>query len=494
MKNKELNLFNRLFKIVLTISFLFCVSCSSKKYKVADFCEDVFIPGNKYYETNVKHQEGFEIPPVLKAKDILPPSMLGNKLYTIKDEVYSDGTIDHFYLKSKWGDSKAESFLILKTRINEVNALESLDKLERVPFFKGLGKSALAVITSPWKLVKLIGKMFTASPKETTEEDSEDEEKLKEIKKQTVAQNNGNDNDDDDSELVNKRFGKILDDDKDFVEHIPYNKFNSDETANVNTVQSLIGVRENIIDILEKFHIDPDNTNPVLRDKILHISKMKAYGGLTTSLVPATQVLTILNTTKTFVDAADTISVYSTEREQMEKIHDGLLLAGCSKKLIDKFEKADGFSTFLKVIIANNVIRLRKVKNVNELIKIAVMVDDYEIGWMMMQGFAILPTLYEKEPFVRFIKDAPLATVVTKDNRVLITFAGDHLYWVRDTSMFFKETLEAIKEDGIKPKEIVAMIKGVLSERFKNELKNLGIKYVPVDSVEYSIKIYNEDF
>ena len=38
------------------------------------------------------------------------------------------------------------------------------------------------------------------------------------------------------------------------------------------------------------------------------------------------------------------------------------------------------------------------------------------------------------------------------------------------------------------------MIKGVLSERFKNELKNLGIKYVPVDSVEYSIKIYNEDF
>ena len=60
--------------------------------------------------------------------------------------------------------------------------------------------------------------------------------------------------------------------------------------------------------------------------------------------------------------------------------------------------------------------------------------------------------------------------------------------------MFFKETLEAIKEDGIKPKEIVAMIKGVLSERFKNELKNLGIKYVPVDSVEYSIKIYNEDF
>ena len=102
MKNKELNLFNRLFKIVLTISFLFCVSCSSKKYKVADFCEDVFIPGNKYYETNVKHQEGFEIPPVLKAKDILPPSMLGNKLYTTKDEVYSDGTIDHFYLKSEY--------------------------------------------------------------------------------------------------------------------------------------------------------------------------------------------------------------------------------------------------------------------------------------------------------------------------------------------------------------------------------------------------------
>lgn len=494
MKNKELNLFSRLLKIFLTISFLFCVSCSSKKYKVEDFCEDVFIPGNKYYETNVKHQEGFEIPPVLKAKDILPPSMLGNKLYKIRDDVYSDGTIDHFYLESKWGDSKAESFLILKTRINEVNALESLDKLERVPFLKGLGKSVWAIVSSPWQLVKLIGKAFTPSGKKPTKEDLEDEDKLRELKEQAVAQNDENAENDDDSELVNKRFGKILDDDKDFVEHIPYNKFNSDETANVNTVQSLIGVRENIVEILEQFHIDPDNTNPVLRDKILHISKMKAYGGLTTSLVPSTQVLTILNTTKTFVDAADTISVYSTEKEQMEKIHDGLLLAGCSEKLIDKFEKADGFSTFLKVIIANNVIRLRKVKDVNELIKIAVMVDDYEIGWMMMQAFAILPTLYEKEPFVRFIKDSPLATVVTKDNIVLITFAGDHLYWVRDTSMFFKETLEAIKEDGVIPKEIVAMVKGIPSERFKNELQKLGIKYMPVDSVEYSIKLYNEDF
>ena len=110
-----------------------------------------------------------------------------------------------------------------------------------------------------------------------------------------------------------------------------------------------------------------------------------------------------------------------------------------------------------------------------------------------MQEFAILPTVNKEIPFVRFIKDAPLPAVVTRDNRVIIAFAGDHLYWTRDNSMLIKGTLEAIREDGIRPTAIEARIKGIPSQRVKDELRALGIKYVPVEHVEYSIQLYNED-
>ena len=488
-------LFGRFCRNILLVSLLFCCACSTKKYKADDWCEDVFIPGNKYYATNIRHQQGFEIPPVLNAKEILPPEMQGNSLFKVKNNVYSDGTIDHFYVTSKWGDSMAAGFLILKTRINEVNALESLDKVEEAPFLEGFGKSVWGIITAPWSLIKLIGHAFSGGEKKTAEE-IEEEEELKAIKKEHLEQRKEGKEEVDDSELVNERLQKILDDDKDFVQHIPYN---NEETADVNTVQSLIGVRDNVVEILEKFHIDPDNTNPLLGEKILHIAEMKSFGELSTAIIPTGKVLSIMSSTKSVVGAVDsmstnTISVYSTKKEQKEKIRDGLLLAGCSDKLIDRFENAQGFSTFLKVIIANNVIRMRKVKNVNELIKMAIMVDDYEIGWMLMQSFAILPVIFEEEYFDRFIKDSPLPTVVTKDNRVIMTFAGDHLYWVRDTSMFFNEALDAIREDGVRPRSIEARVKGIPSERFKRELAALGIRYVPVNNVKYQIKLYNDQY
>ena len=58
--------------------------------------------------------------------------------------------------------------------------------------------------------------------------------------------------------------------------------------------------------------------------------------------------------------------------------------------------------------------------------------------------------------------------------------------------MLYKETLEAIKDDGINLRSIETRINGILTPSFKNELANLGIKLKYVDNVEYSIKLYNQ--
>ena len=478
-----------LYRKFIVFIFLFLISCSTTKKVNDEWCEDVFIPGNKYYETNLKHQDGYEIPPVLHAKDILPANMLRGASFEIQDEVYSDGTIDHFQLNSeKWGDSIAAGYLILKTRINEIYALDTLSRLESGSFFKGIAGSLYGMVTAPWSFMRMVGGAFTPS-KKLTKEEEKDQKKLEKIKEKEAEKNEV---EEDDSDLINPRLAKIIDDDKDYVSHVPYNTFNKEEHADVGTIQSLIGTKKNIVEILERFHIDPDNTNPILHEKIRNIAKMESFGGLSTMALPAAPVLTVLSTTKTVVGTMGTISVYSDSKEQQKMLHDGLLLAGCSEKLIKRFESCEGFSKFLKIILANNVIKLRNVKNASEIIKIAILVDDYEIGWIVMQTVAILPTLYNDEHFIRFVKNSPLPTVVTKDNKVLIAFAGDHLYWIRDTALSFQGTLEAIEEDGVKPSVIEAHVKGIPSQKFKDELAKLGIKLKMVDRVEYQITLYND--
>ena len=58
--------------------------------------------------------------------------------------------------------------------------------------------------------------------------------------------------------------------------------------------------------------------------------------------------------------------------------------------------------------------------------------------------------------------------------------------------MLYKETLEAIKDDGINLHSIETRINGILTPRFKNEPANLVIKLKYGDNVGYLIKLYNQ--
>lgn len=488
---------NKLVKISVLISLLFICACSTKKYKPVPWCEDLFIPGNEYYEENLRQQRGYEVPPVLQASKILPPSMLKSDFYEVEENVYSDGIIDHFRVKSRWGTSTAAGFVVLKTRINEVNAIESLDKMEGTSFFDGIYDAGKSFVMGPWNLLKLIASPFTSSKKEPTKEEIAEQKKLEKIKEEERKHLESLDTDgdgepdieEDDNDITNDRFKKIVDSDKHFVQHASYE---NEEVADVGTIQSMLGVEKYVYEILEQFNIDPDNTNETLKEKIRTAARLKANGKLSTMLIPSVPVLTIISSTGSLVEAANKISAYQDSKEQLRQIHDGLLLAGCSERLIRRFEENDGMSTFVKTLIANNVIKLRKVKNANEIIKLAILVDDYETSWILMQGVDILPALYDEIKFQSFVKESPLPTVITSDNKSYIVLAGDHMYWTKENAMLIEETLEAIKESGIRPTQINLKYKGILSERMKKELEKLGVKESPVNKMVYSIDLYNE--
>lgn len=463
--------FLRIIFVIFIISF-FC--STPHENKLNTWCEDVFIPGNKYYKANIKRQKGYEIPPVINAKSFLPKEMVSSDIYKVKKKVYSDGTVDYFQVKTNWGEYRVAGILKLKSKINEINAIESLKKINgKDALYEGVMDGGMQIANSPSDLLKTSKNYYKKGKKRvkrtikkgikyTTNKKSKE---IKESKKENIN--------DTDLNIVNERLKDILNEEKKCNTQC---LFSNKEVGEVGKIEQFIGVKSSIVDILKQFNIEPDTENMVLRYEISRVAKIRAGAKAGFMVIPALPVLSVFTTTKSVVGVADSISAYDDKRTQLRKIHKGLIHAGCNKKLISEFEKSLGLSTYLKTIVVNYVLYLKDVKNTNELIKISILIDDDETALMFLKTFSILPSLYDKTKFQRFIKDSPLPAVVTNDNKAIILFAGDHLYWVRKTARLFNSTIDAVKDDNKKVNDIEAWILGFPSSRMKRELRKLGIK------------------
>lgn len=118
----------------------------------------VAVTGISGAETNREH-----IPPItLNSADVLSGNLLKGEKYTIDAAVINDGLFNLYSISSEYGDIKVESSAALINRINELNALATMEKIERSGVFKdsvveGVKapvKGAVDLVTSPVETTK----------------------------------------------------------------------------------------------------------------------------------------------------------------------------------------------------------------------------------------------------------------------------------------------------------------------------------------------------
>ena len=71
----------------------------------------------------------FEPPPVLSARELLPPDLLAGPLFQVDDRVPTDGLLGHFTVRSSLGIFVAPGRELLRIRIAELSARWRRDHL-----------------------------------------------------------------------------------------------------------------------------------------------------------------------------------------------------------------------------------------------------------------------------------------------------------------------------------------------------------------------------
>ena len=116
----------------------------------------------------------YAVPPIsLRANEILPAEQLQGENFTVATEVRNDGLINFYTLDTHYGRFTVESTAKLRIRVDELNALSVMEKLERTDVFKdsvvkgvkATGEGVKELVTDPVdtskEMIKGTGQFFS---------------------------------------------------------------------------------------------------------------------------------------------------------------------------------------------------------------------------------------------------------------------------------------------------------------------------------------------
>lgn len=255
---------------------------------------------------------GFETPPVLKAADLVDPELLEGHHHQVDPEARNDGFMNHFIIRSDFGDFDAASEELLAVRVQEVAALAKLAEISNTEAFadalaRSVAKPVTAVrnvITDPKGTVQGIpeglnkrfrgiyykAKKTGRKVKEEVQEEFEDDE--------PVAAGTG----------------------EPAPAGAPATEQTSTKDETVSTVKRYAGWDAAKRELARSLQIDPYSTNPVLQAELERLAGAAFAGGLTFKFaVPSVSGLSQVEKTNSIV--------WNTPPEELERLNDEALKA-----------------------------------------------------------------------------------------------------------------------------------------------------------------------
>ena len=102
----------------------------------------------------VSAQPAFQAPPVLTARDLLPPDMLSGAHFQVDDLVPTDGLLGHYTLRSGYGTFVVPGRELLRIRIAELAAIQQLEATNQSQeFLQAAGNAAAKPVQAVVSLV-----------------------------------------------------------------------------------------------------------------------------------------------------------------------------------------------------------------------------------------------------------------------------------------------------------------------------------------------------
>jgi len=378
-------------------------------------------------------QAEFEKPGVLNAQSFLEPKVVKGEHFTVNEEVKNDGLLNHYTVKSSYGDFKVSSTSSLQLLIGEIKAIAEMKKIETddtaIESLKQSGKNTLTGLEN---MVK--------DPKGTFE---------------SAAAGVGG--------LFNRAKGTL-------------GKRETTE-AEDNKMAQLLGFSKSKGKIATQFGVNMYSRNEALQTELDRLAWADYLGGLgvgmATSVVPGVGgvLLATSGTARLLNEAINTTPASELWLQNKNK----LLEMNMNEDTIELFLNNPHFSPALLTVMVTALDSLKGIDNRELYLKVALQAGDPLMAKIITES-TVLTAGYHKHiaPLTHLSPIARLARSETKDGTIVAILPSDYLIWsevAADIAHSLDEKAKTSKGSGVE-----IWVTGDFSSTARNNLEKMGWK------------------
>ncbi len=382
-------------------------------------------------------RDGLEEKAILKASSLIAPELLKSDLYTVEEEVVNDGLLNHYTVRSKFGQFRADSDLALKQLLHEIQAIAAMKKIDTK------NTAAESVVESGKHAVDAVGNLVT-DPQKTLEGAAAGVSSLFHRASQAVG----------------RRQTTAAEDPK---------------------IEQIIGKSKSKGDIANKFGVSVYSQNPVLQGELERLGWADYLGGLGVGLaqsaVPGASGL--LLTTSGTARLLNEVINNTPASELWVRNKNALEAMNVDPDTVQLFLNNPSFSPALFTIMVEAMKEMKGVANRALFVKIGLQAHTHEMADVitkmttMLAGYHTnVEPLQGVAPYGRFLYGQ------TQRGVAVVAFPADHVLWsarVADAATWLSEP----GKGRTKPAGMQLWVLGDFSSTARAELQKLGWEIHP---------------
>jgi hypothetical protein len=379
-------------------------------------------------------QERYEPSAALSASRILPPELLSGPNHRVQEGVKNDGIVNIYSIDSRFGSFTAVSTAMLRIRIQEINAMDRMDKLKGTKEYgDSLKASGLDTLVA--------AKNMIFQPVKTTKE---------------AVSGVG---------LMFRRAGDSL-----------FGAKRSD--AEDSRFKTLIGFSNYKRDYAHQLGVDVYSRNQVLQDRLNEVAWTGFAGGMTVSVAMAAVpggagvAMTAISTTRLTTAIFQTTPPQDLRRMNTEK----LKAMGIDEHTIDTFISDSVFSPREQTMLVSALDEMKGVAERDRLVQLAALTDKADVAYFRQRQMEMYAGYHRAvSPIERFIGVGPVPAARTVKGALVFNIPVDYVVWTEDVARVVTTADNLANQlPGISEKQI--WVTGTLSPRARAAMQRLNWK------------------
>src|SRR5208337_3898704 len=383
-------------------------------------CAIVFLAVNFVSIAFAQMTGTFESPPIMKAQELAPATLLNGNGFHVDDDVPTDGLTANYTIRTDLGTLQAHGLEMLRIRVAEVPAMIELQQTSKTKVF------AQSVVTNAVRPVAAAGQMIL-NPVET------------------VKGLPGG---------VSRFFGRVGLGAQKIKESVtePEEASAAEKSAEVGkrvgqTTRDVFGYEQERRELAKRLQVDPYTTNPILSKQLddIALTAFRAHVGVTTTMsvfIPGSMAITATRIVSTWVWDTPRADLILMNQKKLEGLN-------VPEQQMETFMRNASFPLSVQTAFVEDLTHLRSVRGILEVVTLAGSAESEDQARFLADALDVLARYNDTQsPLAKIIVKG---TIMGRDRAglLIVPVEADYVVWTKRAAYFANRSDLATPKRGI---------------------------------------------